>query len=86
MPWKAEPAKRFKTNLSEDKEGIEGNSREELKGFCCATEPCLCKTQPASKFQQAAEKQAKKRLSKTPFPSSKVCHLDRGWLEGSWNI
>lgn len=85
-PWKAEAAKRFKANLFGDKEGIEENLRERLQGFCSATEPCLCKTQPASKFQQAAEKQAKKRLSKTPFPSSEVCHLDRGWLEGSWNI
>jgi len=85
-PWKAEAVKRFKTDLFEDKEGIEGKHGEGLKDFCSATEPCLCKTQPASQFQQAAEKQAKKRLSKTLFPSSEVCHLDRGWLEGSWNI
>lgn len=81
-PWKAEAVKRFKTNLSEDKEGIEENCGEGLKGFCSATEPCLCKTQPASEFQQAAEKQAKKRLSKTLFPSSVVCHLDRGMARG----
>lgn len=85
-PWKAEAVKRFKTNLFEDKEGIEENCGEGLKGFCTATEPCLCKTQSASEFQQAAKKQAKRRPSKTLFPSSEVCHLDRGWLEGSWNI